>query len=96
MLGRWWRATLGQERPANVPVFSGEGQREREARAAAFVRCNTLLASGASIGAFAGETLPVQCVDRSLGVLTQRKGIFVLEPNDSETGAVQFRSRAGF
>jgi len=26
---------------ANVPVFSGEGQREREARAAAFAHCNT-------------------------------------------------------
>jgi hypothetical protein len=33
-------------RPANVPAFSGEGQRERATRPAAFVRCNALLASG--------------------------------------------------
>jgi len=30
--------------PPNVPVFSGEGQREREARAASFVRCKPKLA----------------------------------------------------
>ncbi len=36
----------------NVPVFSCEGQREREARAPAFVSCNTLLGSsrGTTLG----------------------------------------------
>jgi hypothetical protein len=34
---------------ANVPVFSGEDQREREARLAGFVRCNTLLGSVHSV-----------------------------------------------
>ena len=45
------KATSPQRlRLANVPAFSGEGQREREARATAFVRCNTLLARLATGG----------------------------------------------